>query len=75
MPVSTPKTTNNLAQKVVSSVRDYVRNVAPTPAALRAVQEDAKRNGTSKLGIAEIDGEIAARKQQASRKKPKQPGR
>jgi len=61
---------------IIMSVRDYIRNIAPTPPALRAIQESARRNGTAKLSIAEIDREIAAvRKQQASKKKPKQPKR
>jgi prevent-host-death family protein len=61
---------------IIMSVRDYVRNIAPTPPALHAIQEDAERNGTSKLSMAEIDREIAAvRRQQASKTKPKQPKR
>jgi AbrB family looped-hinge helix DNA binding protein len=54
------------------SVVDRIRDVAPTPHALKAVQEDARRKGLNKLTMEEIDTEIAAyRKEQTQRKQPK----
>ena len=47
---------------------EYVRQIAPTPPALQAVQEDAKRKGTDKLTMAQIDREVAAVRQQAGKK-------
>jgi prevent-host-death family protein len=61
---------------IIMSVRDYIRTIAPTPPALRAIQQDAKRKGTAKLSMAEIDREIAiVRKQQAAKRNNKQPKR
>jgi hypothetical protein len=37
-----------------------VRNIAPTPAAYQAIRQEAKMNGSSSLGMSEIDREIAA---------------
>ena len=54
---------------------EYVRQIAPTPPALRAVQEDARSKGTDKLTMAQIDREVAAVRRQAGGKKMKQPKR
>ena len=54
---------------------EYVRQIAPTPPALQAVQEDARRNGTDKLTMAQIDREVAAVRKQTSEGKIKQPKR
>ena len=40
-------------------LREYVRQIAPTPPALQAMQEDARRKGTDKLTMAQIDREVA----------------
>jgi len=57
-------------------LREYVRQIAPTPPAMRALQEEAKRHGTDKLTMAQIDREVAAvRRQQAAKMKTKQPKR
>jgi prevent-host-death family protein len=57
---------------IIMSVRDYIRTIAPTPPSLRAMQETAKRKGTAKMSIAQIDCEIAAvRRQQGAKNKAK----
>src|SRR5580700_7844327 len=61
---------------IIMSVRDYIRNIAATPLALQAVQQDAKRNSTANLSMAQIDRVIAAvRREQPSAKKTKKPKR
>jgi Arc/MetJ-type ribon-helix-helix transcriptional regulator len=55
---------------VTLDLREYVWQIAPTPPALRAMQEDARRNGTDKLTMAQIDREVASvRRQQSGKKK------
>jgi prevent-host-death family protein len=49
---------------IIMGVRDYLRNIAPTPAAYRAIRQEAKRSGTSALSMREIDREIAATRRQ-----------
>jgi Arc/MetJ-type ribon-helix-helix transcriptional regulator len=58
---------------VTLDLREYIRQIAPTPPALLAMQEDAKRKGTDKLTMAQIDREVAAvRRRQSGKKKTKQ---
>ena len=57
---------------IIMSVRDYIRNIAPTPAAYRAIRQEAKKNGSSSLSMADINREIAAHRRQA-RKNRNQP--
>ena len=45
---------------VILDVREYIRQIAPTPPALEAIQVDAKRKGTDKLTMQQIDREVAA---------------
>jgi prevent-host-death family protein len=45
---------------IIMSVRDYIRNIAPTPAAYQAIRQEAKKNGSSSLSMREINREIAA---------------
>ncbi len=45
---------------IIMGVRDYIRNIAPTPAAYRAIREEARRNGNSSWSVRDIDREIAA---------------
>lgn len=54
---------------IIMSVRDYIRNVAPTPAAYQAIRQEAKRNGSSSFSMRDINREIAAHRRQA--KKPR----
>jgi AbrB family looped-hinge helix DNA binding protein len=48
---------------------DRLREIAPTPPALKAMQEDARRKGTDKLTMREINAEIAAACKEARKKK------
>jgi prevent-host-death family protein len=54
---------------IIMSVRDYIGNIAPTPAAYRAIRQEAKRNGSSSLSMSEIDREIAAHRRQPAKKR------
>jgi hypothetical protein len=57
----------------ILNLREYVRQISPTPPALRAMQDDAKRQGTDKLSMAQIDREVAAvRRKHSGEKKTKQ---
>ena len=63
-------------QPALFDLREYIRQIAPTPPALQAMQEDARRKGTDKLTMAQIDREVAAaRRLHAGQKKTKQPKR
>ena len=54
---------------VIMSIKDYIKNIAPTPPPYQAVRQDAKSKATSLLSLREIDREIAAvRKKQAKKK-------
>jgi len=56
---------------IIMGVRDYIRNIAPTPDAYKAIREDARRKGTSALSPRDIEREIAAvRKDRGKNKKP-----
>jgi prevent-host-death family protein len=48
---------------IIMSVRDYIRNIAPTPSAYRAIRQEARVNGGSSLSMREVDREIAAHRQ------------
>jgi len=45
----------------------YIRQVAPTPPELEAIREDAKRKGTDKLTMAQINREVAAVRRQGKK--------
>ena len=45
---------------IIMGIRDYIKNIAPTPEAYQEIRDEAKRNGTSSLRMSEIDREIAA---------------
>src|SRR5580700_2402735 len=57
---------------IIMSVRDYIKNMASTPAAYRSIRQEAARNGMSSLSMREIDREIAAHRRQ-SKKTPNRP--
>jgi AbrB family looped-hinge helix DNA binding protein len=48
---------------------DRLRELAPTPPAMKAVQEEARRKGTDKLTMRQIDAEIATTRRAQARKK------
>jgi len=54
---------------IIMSVRDYIRNIAPTPAAYLAIRKEASQKETSSMTMREIDREIAAHRRQAKQKK------
>jgi len=58
---------------IIMGIKDYIRNIAPTPAAYEAIRADAKRKGTSSLSMREIDREIAAVRREQFRKKKTKP--
>ena len=49
-------------------MREYIRQLAPTPPAYQAIREDARRKGTDKLTAQQIDREIAAVRRQRGKK-------
>jgi len=54
---------------IIMSIKDYIKNIAPTPPAYQAIREDARNKGTNLMSMREIDREIVAvRKQQAKKK-------
>jgi len=53
---------------VIFDVREYIRQLAPTPPAYQAIREDASRKGVDKLTMRQIDREVAAVRRQHSRK-------
>ena len=54
---------------VIMSIKDYIKNIAPTPLAYQAIRQDAKSKGSASLSMREIDREIATvRKQRANKK-------
>jgi len=57
-------------QVLIMSLKDYVNTIAPAPQWLKTIQTAAKRRGTNKLTMREINAEItAARKEQSRRTK------
>jgi prevent-host-death family protein len=54
---------------IIMSVRDYIRNVAPTPAAYRAIRQEARNSGSSHMSMREIDREIASHRRQSGKKR------
>ena len=57
--------------KVNIDVREFIRQIAPTPPALRAMQEDARRKGTHKLTMVQIQREVRAVRNKHEREKKK----
>ena len=55
--------------QVVIDVNEFIRQVAPTPPALQAIRDDARRKGTDKLTMAQIDREVAAVRRRHDKKK------
>ena len=58
-------------QAVVMSIKDYVDTVAPAPDWLKSAWAEAKKNGTDKLTMRDIDREIAEVRNAASIRKRK----
>lgn len=47
-------------QVVIMGIEDFIKTIAPEPAVLRAIRSDARRRGTNKLSMRQIEAEIAA---------------
>jgi Arc/MetJ-type ribon-helix-helix transcriptional regulator len=45
---------------LVLDAREYIRQLAPTPSPYQAIREEARRKGTDKLAMQQIDREVAA---------------
>jgi prevent-host-death family protein len=59
-------------QAIVMSIEDYVDTVAPAPDWLQEIWAEARKNGTDKLTMRDIDREIAeVRKAVSNRKRKK----
>ncbi|MGA2465238.1 MAG: type II toxin-antitoxin system Phd/YefM family antitoxin [Thermodesulfobacteriota bacterium] len=54
---------NGEATAVILSVEDYLRNIVKQPRVLTKLQQQAKKAGTDKLTLEEIDAEIKAFRQ------------
>ncbi len=46
-------------QVIIMGIDDFLENMAPEPEVLAAIRAEAKRKGTDKLTMREIDREIA----------------
>ncbi len=58
------------------NVYDLIRRLAPPPPALQAIRADARRKGSDKLTMAQIDREVAAVRRQHDKKKTiRRPGK
>jgi Arc/MetJ-type ribon-helix-helix transcriptional regulator len=60
---------------VVLDVREYIRQLAPTPPPYQAIREDARRKGSDKLSMQQIDREVAAVRQRRGKKTNKNSGK
>jgi prevent-host-death family protein len=60
---------------IIMSVQDYIKNIAPTPPAFQALYADAKRKGTDKLTMRDIDREVASVRRQQNKKTTKHRGK
>ena len=55
-------------QPPMLDVYEFIRQLAPPPPALQAIREDARRKGTDKLTMAQINREVAAVRRQQDTK-------
>lgn len=56
---------------IIMGVRDYIKNIAPTTAATKAIRDDAKRKGVNALGMRDIDRIVATVRRQSARNRVK----
>jgi hypothetical protein len=56
---------------VVFDAREYIRQLAPTPPAYQAIREDARRKGSDKLAMQQIDREVATVRKRHGKKTTK----
>ena len=43
---------------IIMGIKDYIKNIAPTPEAYREIRDEAERNGSNSMSLSEIDREI-----------------
>jgi Arc/MetJ-type ribon-helix-helix transcriptional regulator len=60
---------------VVLDVREYIRQLAPTPPPYQAIREDARRKGSDKLSMQQIDREVAAVRQRRGKRTSRHSGK
>jgi Arc/MetJ-type ribon-helix-helix transcriptional regulator len=60
---------------VVLDVREYIRQLSPTPQPYQAIRADARRKGSNKLSMQQIDREVAAVRQRRDKKTSKHSGK
>jgi Arc/MetJ-type ribon-helix-helix transcriptional regulator len=60
---------------VVFDIREYIRQLAPTPPPYQAIGEDARRKGSDKLSMQQIDREVSAVRQRRGKKTSKHSGK
>ena len=58
------------AKAVILGVEDFLQAVVKTPTSLAALQRQARRRGTDKLSLEDIEAEIAAVRQGKTRPAP-----
>jgi prevent-host-death family protein len=58
---------------MILSLRDFIRSIAPTPPAFRAIRDEAKRKGVSTLSDRDIEREIAAVRRERAKRRRNQP--
>jgi prevent-host-death family protein len=64
-------TKNGEAKAVILGVEDFLQALAKTPQSLATLQAQAKKHGTDKLTLEEIEQEIAAVRQTKPTRRPK----
>jgi prevent-host-death family protein len=57
-------TKNGEAKAIILGVADFLEAVAPSPASLTRLQQQAKKRGADKLTLEEIEAEIATVRKQ-----------
>jgi len=62
-------------QPMPFDLREYIRQLAPPPPAFAAIRAEARRQGTDKLTMAQIDREVAAVRDEPAKKKLKRSSR
>ena len=53
-------------QVVIMSVRDFLKNIAPEPKFLAALRASARKKGTNRLSLRDINREIRAYRKERS---------
>lgn len=59
-------------QVVIMGIEDFIKTIAPEPAVMSAIRADARRKGTNRLTMRQIDTEIARYRREQSKGKARQ---